>query len=161
MNTERDPDTGRFLRNQTDPEHPFAAYLPPRPLRDGRSDGRQSYNPHINFRVPAIVYDKARALAERRGVSLTHLMLEALFLVLEPGLQPGTQGENSTLNPGVETRPQTVHFGQPIKRDRLADRIKSDVADPIASFDHMGRWERKQKEKAQGFVGGLVDRPRR
>lgn len=165
MNTERDPETGRFLRNQTDPTHPFAEYLPPPAQRDGRSDHRQTYRPQIVFRCPSIVYDKARALAERRKISLTQLMLEALFPLLEPEMHRAMQGKilehSQTPQTGQKPGAPGVHFGQPHKGDRLAERIKSPVADSIPAHDHMGQWERREKEKRSGFVGGLVDRPRR
>lgn len=160
----RDSLTGRIAPAPDAPENPFQAYIPPTPMRDGRSDHRRAERPQIVVRLPQIVYDKLHALAENRRVTVTHIVLEALFPVLEPALRPALQGESALTDSAATTRGVVgtdghVYFGLSQRRERLADRIKSPVIDPIPAHDAMGRSARAKEERK--FVGLLVDRPKR
>ena len=162
----RDPETGRIARDPAKPENPFKAYVAPTRFRDGRSDHRRAAKPQIVVRMPQIVYAKLHAMAESRDVTVTHIVLEALFPIMEPALLPALQAPNELVDSLGSGKPVMgtdghVYFGLAHRRDRLVDRIKSPVIDPIPPFDTVGRGNRSMEERKAGFVGNLVDKPRR
>jgi len=162
----RDPVTGRMARDPSRPANPFAAWVPPVRQRDGRSDKRRADRPIVNVRLPPIAFQKLHALAEKRDVTVTQIVLEALFPILEPELQPVLQAQNDLVDEVGSGKPVLgsdghVYFGLSSKRDRLANRIKSEVTDPIPAFDAVSRGNRREEERKGAFVATLIDKPRR
>lgn len=162
----RDPETGRITRDPAGPKNPFKAYVAPTRFRDGRSDHRRAVRPQISVALPQIVYDKLYAMAESRDVTVTHIVLEALFPVLEPSLLPALQVQNELVDSLGAGKPVLgedghVYFGLAHRRSRLVDHIKSPVNDPIPAWDTVGRGTRSMEERKAPFQGTLVDKPRR
>ena len=148
-------DKGRITRSPTDPPHPFAEYLDldvPRPERDGRSERKRYSEPMVTCRVPQIVLDKLKMIAERRKITLSHLVLEALLPVCEPVLQSpeGLHERAGPLGP---------HFGPNRKLAQSPPPSSPDVHSDYPEYAHVERWREKQERKVN--PGFLVEKPRR
>lgn len=136
-----------------DPTNPFADQLPPERLRDGRSGRPQRAAPtQICLKVPLKVMLALRIEAQKRGVSVTNIVLNGLKKELSPELFDKT-GLHDTAVRGETS------LGQNARLPRLDEQIPSPLNSSPPKFAKVENFERRQAEKKAGFKGRLVDRP--
>lgn len=110
------------------------AHAVPR-ARDERS-GRPTETPgFFSFRMPVLWRQALEFVAQQRDITLTQVVLDALA----PVIQPVLHGENVP----SEHAPAAIAMALPSKMPRLADQIPSDLANPVPSYDHVGRQQRR------------------
>lgn len=146
----RRDDQGRIEREPVD-HLPFADFIPKPRMRDGRSSHRRRSEPVFSVRMPQIVLDALKSVAETRQVSAANVILCALEPVLLPVLQGSAQLRDRTPEP-------RIFLGGNQKLSRLVPDSQKDSQNSVPFYDKVARVAQRRAGKP---APTLVDKGRR